>query len=67
MSKKLKMNDYKQGQNICTLLRLYEDLFNFIICPKVLVIGPFHFLLPNIFSNWFGSLVRSLFGLFGRK
>ena len=61
------MNDYIQGQEICTLLRFYEELFKFIIGPKVLVIGPFSFLCPNIFSNLFGNLVQYFFGLFGRK
>ena len=61
------MNDWIQGQEICTLLRFYEKLVKFIIGPKVLVIGPFHFLRPNIFLNLFGNLVRDFFKLFGRK
>ena len=56
-----------QGQEICTLLRFYEELVKFIIGPKVLVIGPFHFYVQIYFSNLFGNLVRAFFGLFGRK
>ena len=53
MSKKnQKMNDKIQGQEICTLLRFYEELVKFIIGPKVLVIGPFRFLRPNIFFGF---------------
>ena len=61
------MNDYIQGQEACTLLRFYEELFNFIIGPKVLVIEPFRFLRPNIFLILFGNLVQDFFGLCGRK
>ena len=40
-------------------MRFYEELVKFIIGPKLLVIGPFRFLRPNIyFSNLFGNLVR---------
>ena len=34
---------------ICTLLIFYEELVKFFIGPKVLVIGPFHFLRSNIY------------------
>ena len=56
-----------QGQEICTLLRFYEELVKFIIGPKVLVIGPFHFYVQIYFSNLFGNLVRAFLVLFGRK
>ena len=46
------MNDYIQGQEIITLLRVYEELFKFIIGPKVIDIGPFSFLCPNIFFEF---------------
>ena len=46
------MNDYVQGQEIFTLLRLYEKVVKFIIGPKVLVIGMFRFLRPNIFFEF---------------
>ena len=46
------MNDWIQGLEICTLLRLYGELVKFFICPKVLVIGPFRFLRPNIFFGF---------------
>ena len=47
------MYDYIQGQEICTLLRLYDELVKFIIGTKVLVIGPFSFLRPNIYFEFF--------------
>ena len=47
-----KMNEWIQGQVIFTLLRFYEELVKFIIGPKVLVIGPFSFLHPNIFFDF---------------
>ena len=46
------MNDWIQGKEICTLLRFYEELVKFIIGPKVLVIGLFSFLRPNIFFEF---------------
>ena len=46
------MNDYIQDQGICTLLRFHEELVKFIIGPKVLVIGPFSFLRPNIYFEF---------------
>ena len=50
--KVIKNNDYIQGQEICTLLRFYEESVKFIIGPKVLVIGPFRFLCSNIFFGY---------------
>ena len=46
------MNNYIECQGICTLLRFYEELVKFIIGPKVLVIGTFSFLRPNIFFEF---------------
>ena len=43
----MKKNDNIQGQQICTVMRVYEELIKFIIGPKVKVIGPFHFLRPK--------------------
>ena len=56
-----KMNDYIQGQEICTLLRFYEELVKFIIGPKVLLIGPFRFLCPNVFFGFVWSFSTSIF------
>ena len=56
-----------QGQEICTLLRLYEELVQFIIGTKVIVIGPFRFSGQIYFWIFFGNLVRAFFRLFGRK
>ena len=45
----------------------FYELVKFIIGPKVLVIGPFRFLLSNIYFEfvwWFGTI---FFELFGRK
>ena len=61
------MNDYIQGQEICTFLRFYEELVKFIIGPKVLVIGLFRFYVQIYSSNLFGDLVRAFSVLFGRK
>ena len=46
------MNDWIQGQEICTLLRFDEKLVKFIIGLKLLVIGPFRFLRPNIYFEF---------------
>ena len=37
---------------ICTLLRLYEELVKFFIGPKVLVFGPFCFICSNIYFDF---------------
>ena len=46
------MKDQIQGQKICILMRFYEELVKFIIGPKVLLIGPFRFLRPNIYFEF---------------
>ena len=51
-----------------TLLLFYEKLVKFNIGPKVLGIGTFRFLRPNIYvSNLFGNFVLAFSGLLGRK
>ena len=47
------MNDYIQGQDICTLLTFYEELVKFIIGPKVLVIGSFRFYVQIYIFGFF--------------
>ena len=45
----------------------FDELVNFIIGPKVIVIELFIFLRSDIFFIFFGDLVRVLFGLIYRK
>ena len=44
----------------------FYEFVKFIIGPNGLVIAPFHFLRPKIFSNLFCDLVRAFFILFGQ-
>ena len=63
----LKIIDWIQGQEICTLLRFYEEIVKSIIGPKVLVIGTFRILRPNIFFGFVWLFGTSFSGLFGIK